>query len=220
MGTFARQIQTDPLLIDICQSALSIDVSDVAMDVLELCDNADELRAMLGFSSSSNQLNCSLDTASIVTQLTSCTPLEYSIRYMTPADVLQTLANSADTSCGAPIAFAAWRGYDDLLKPLLDAGADINAIDEGGRSALYWACYYARSDTLGTLIEHAGDRINWHARTRDGRSRNALEVAKASIYWHERPHSWPDKMFVILRDHGLGDGDEDDGPLMMPGGFD
>lgn len=220
MCTFVNQIQTDPVSVEICKSVFGIDMSDVAMDVLELCPNVDELQAALRFRTSPGQLNCSLDIDSALAQLTGYTRLEYSTYFMAPEDVLQGLANGADASYGAPVALAAWCEKTTLLKPLLDAGADINAAGSAGFSALHWACYYANLCTLDVLVQLADDKIDWHARTRDRKNVNALQVALQSPYWNIRPSLWRDKMFTILREHGLKDEDEDDEPLKMPGGLD
>lgn len=219
-STFARQIQTDPVSIDICQSVFGIDLSDVAIDVLEQRSNGEKLQAALGFSTPSGQLDSSLDKDSALERLTGFTLLEYSIFYMTPADVLSALDNGADASHGAPMAIAAYRRYNDLLQPLLDAGADVNAIDLYGFSALHWACDFGRLDTLNTLIKLADDSIDWHARTEDGKNMTTLQLAKASPWWHLEPPSWRDQALAILYKLGLEDGDEEDGLLRMPGGLD
>lgn len=219
-STFAHRIQTDPISIDICQSVFGIDLSDVAIDVLEQRSNGEKLQAALGFSTPSSQLDSFLDRDSALEQLIGYTLLDYSIHYMTPADALHTLDNGADASHGTPMAMAAYRGHNSLLQPLLDAGADVNAIHEAGFSALHWACDFGRLDTLNILIELVDDSIDWHARTEDGKNMTALKLAKASPWWHWRPPSWHDEILAILHKRGLEDGDEEDGLLRMPGGLD
>lgn len=219
-NTFARQIQTDSVSINICRSVFGIDMSDVAIDILEQQSINEELQAALGFSTPSDQLTASLDRDSAFQQLTGRTLLDYSILFMTPADALQALENGADPSNGAPMTIAAYRGLDDLLQPLLDGGADVNAAGALGFSAMHWACHFGHLDTLNILIQLADDIIDWHARTRDGNNMTALQLAKACSWWYQQPPSWRDEMLAILYEHGLEDSDEEDDPLRMPGGLD
>ena len=45
------------------------------------------------------------------------------------------------------------------VRSLLDAGADINIRDKYGRTALYWACHYNRTNIVPLLLD-AGADIN------------------------------------------------------------
>lgn len=52
---------------------------------------------------------------------------------------------------------AALLGQDRCVQTLLDAGADINAQDEAGRSALMEACIAFKRDTIALLLERNAD---------------------------------------------------------------
>ena len=41
---------------------------------------------------------------------------------------------------------AAKGGHDDVVRVLLDAGADVDACEENGKGALYYACYEGHVD--------------------------------------------------------------------------
>lgn len=223
---FAQRIQSSPLAIDICQSIFGLDVFDLMLDCLASEPDADELQVSLGFDSRSGLHPHSIDTRSLCQQLTGLTPVEYSIVYMTPDDTLRLLDQGEDVLEGAPLAYAASRGDSALLEALVDAGADVNALDDRDFSALHLACYHLRLDTLTALIDLAEDEIDWLAQTKDGKNRNVLQLAKESPFGHLQPVSWREDICAILRDHGVEDDDgedddgEDDGSLRMPGAFD
>ncbi len=48
-------------------------------------------------------------------------------------------ANAAPRSGMSPLMRAAWRGNASVAEMLLEAGADVSAADEDGRSGLMWA---------------------------------------------------------------------------------
>lgn len=52
---------------------------------------------------------------------------------------------------------AAFLGHDRCVAVLLDAGADINAQDEVGRTALMEACVAFKKDVIRHLIERGAD---------------------------------------------------------------
>lgn len=52
---------------------------------------------------------------------------------------------------------AALLGQDRCVDLLLDAGADINAQDEVGRSALMEACIAFKRDTINKLLDRNAD---------------------------------------------------------------
>jgi ankyrin repeat protein len=45
----------------------------------------------------------------------------------------------------------------DILQSLLDAGADINAKDTAGYTALMWAAGLGHTDTVKLLLDHGAD---------------------------------------------------------------
>ena len=52
---------------------------------------------------------------------------------------------------------AAFLGHDRCVEVLLDAGADINAQDEVGRTALMEACVAFKKDVIRLLISRGAD---------------------------------------------------------------
>jgi ankyrin repeat protein len=65
----------------------------------------------------------------------------------------------------SPLMRAAIRGFDSSVGLLLDLGADVNAKDVHGKTALYYAAVQGRSDVVGVLI-HSGADVN--AQTKGG----------------------------------------------------
>jgi ankyrin repeat protein len=64
----------------------------------------------------------------------------------------------------------------EMMKVLIDAGADLNAVDHGGMTPLMWASYHDRLGIAEYLFEHGAD-VNY---TRDlGDEKTALEHAKS-----------------------------------------
>lgn len=51
----------------------------------------------------------------------------------------------------------ALEGYADAVKVLLDSGADVNAKDEGGWTALFWATFAQRRAVVRILLEKGAD---------------------------------------------------------------
>jgi ankyrin repeat protein len=54
--------------------------------------------------------------------------------------------NVADSSWNTPLHLAVLHGNVESVKLLLDAGADVAAMDEDGLSPRYWCESYRRSD--------------------------------------------------------------------------
>jgi hypothetical protein len=57
------------------------------------------------------------------------------------------------------IHLAAEEGHDDIIELLLSNGSNINARDDGGRTALYYATHYERYSTVELLLK-AGAKVN------------------------------------------------------------
>lgn len=60
-------------------------------------------------------------------------------------------------SCCAPLLLAAGEGRLDAVRYLLDQGADVNARDERGRSALAEAAFYGNVSVIKELILRGAD---------------------------------------------------------------
>ena len=63
--------------------------------------------------------------------------------------------NQADTNGDSPMIMAAYEGHDEILKVLLEAGADVSALDPGMKAtALHAAAYAGRTGAARLLIAH------------------------------------------------------------------
>ena len=56
-----------------------------------------------------------------------------------------------------PLHLAAWQGHVDIVRLLLDRGADVNARGDGGRTPLHYAAYWGHLDVVELLIEEGAD---------------------------------------------------------------
>lgn len=65
------------------------------------------------------------------------------------------------------------------MKPLLDAGANVNARDVRGCTALHRACYFGRYECLKELVRWADVDVDWDARTPD--EKNALDLVQVGM---------------------------------------
>ena len=104
------------------------------------------------------------------------TPLRYAINWL-PEKVLYLLESGEDATVEATLSYAVNCGRTGLIKPLLDAGADVNMKDKGGYAALHRACQRCRYVDFFELcrrVEEKGISIDWSARTLDGF--NALDL--------------------------------------------
>jgi uncharacterized protein len=77
----------------------------------------------------------------------------------------------ARSNLGSPLFLAAGEGKLDAVRYLLDAGANVNAGDKQGHTALAEAAYYGHVDVVKELLLHGAD-IN--ALSGDG---TALDIA-------------------------------------------
>jgi len=74
--------------------------------------------------------------------------------------VQQLIRNGADvdeldSNQDAPLVMAAYRGYNQIVKLLLEAGADVRAVDPGMKAtALHAAAYAGRTEAAKLLIDH------------------------------------------------------------------
>lgn len=76
------------------------------------------------------------------------------------AAVRQLVAGGADvdekdTSQDVPLIMAAYLGHDEIVRLLLEAGADVTAVDPGMKAtALHAAAYAGRTNAARLLIEY------------------------------------------------------------------
>lgn len=109
------------------------------------------------------------------------TPLEYAILF-SPSSVETLLAEGVDAAAEPALAYAVRAGRTDLIKVLVDKGAEVNAKDRWGRTALHWACYYCRYSTFFELVLRAAGRIDWNGRTQDQKfAQDALALFELGV---------------------------------------
>jgi ankyrin repeat protein len=66
--------------------------------------------------------------------------------------------NELDQDQDAPLIMAAYKGYTDIVKLLLEAGADVTVVDPGMKAtALHAAAYAGHAEAAKLLIEHGID---------------------------------------------------------------
>lgn len=84
--------------------------------------------------------------------------------------------NLEDMINRSPLHRAAYRGNDEVLKILLDQGAQTETADDDGRTPLHWAAKGGKKDTVQLLIAK-GSQVN----ARDNTGRTPLHEAAISI---------------------------------------
>jgi len=63
--------------------------------------------------------------------------------------------NELDANQDAPLVIAAYKGYTDIVRLLLEAGADVTAVDPGMKAtALHAAAYAGRTEAAKLLIQY------------------------------------------------------------------
>lgn len=66
--------------------------------------------------------------------------------------------NELDPNGDAPLVMAAYLGHTEIVRLLLEAGADVTAVDPGMKAtALHAAAYAGRTDAARLLIAHGID---------------------------------------------------------------
>ena len=64
-----------------------------------------------------------------------------------------SIVNAQDSINARAITWAAWGGYDEVIKVLLTRGAEIDAHGTGGKTALSWAAETGRLETFALLMD-------------------------------------------------------------------
>lgn len=86
------------------------------------------------------------------------------------------MVDCADWDQRTALRAAAWGGHEDIVKALLQHGADVNRTDDEGRTALIAAAYMGHSEIVEHLLDF-GAEID-HA---DNDGRTALSVAALCV---------------------------------------
>jgi ankyrin repeat protein len=92
-----------------------------------------------------------------------------------------------DANQDAPLIVAAYKGYTEIVKLLLEAGADVSVVDPGMKAtALHAAAYAGRTEAAKLLIEYKIDidkqgPYNGYTALHDAVWQNNVETAKVLI---------------------------------------
>lgn len=92
-----------------------------------------------------------------------------------------------DTNGDAPLVMAAYLGHTEIVRALLEAGADVKAVDPSMKAtALHAAAYAGRTDAARLLIEHGIDidkqgPRNGYTALHDAIWQNNIDTAKVII---------------------------------------
>jgi ankyrin repeat protein len=95
--------------------------------------------------------------------------------------------NQADISKDVPLIVASYKGYTEIVKFLLKAGADVSAVDPGMKAtALHAAAYAGNTEVAKLLIKHKIDLnkqgpYNGFTALHDAVWQNNIETAKVLI---------------------------------------
>ena len=86
------------------------------------------------------------------------------------------MVDCADWDQRTALRAAAWGGHEEIVRALLQHGADVNRTDDEGRTALIAAAYMGHSEIVEHLLDY-GAEID-HA---DSDGRTALSVAALCV---------------------------------------
>ena len=95
--------------------------------------------------------------------------------------------NELDVNKDAPLIIAAYKGYTEIVKSLLKAGADVSVVDPGMKAtALHAAAYAGNAEVAKLLIEYKIDvnkqgPYNGYTALHDAVWQNNIETAQILI---------------------------------------
>ena len=216
--SLAAIVRTNAAAVSIFRSLLNMDAMDALEDYLYRYRSKRTDISVLLASLSDKECN-SVNLLSVF-EITGYTPLEYAAQ-VSPRDILPLLADGEDATKGPLLAYATGNGMSSLMKPLLDAGADVNMKDCWGHTALLDACSLCCYQDFAELYRWAEDAIDWNVCGPDGR--NALDLFESGVMGgmaSDLTQSQIDDFRAVLVAHVHSVEDETDGgQLDMPGSF-
>ncbi len=119
------------------------------------------------------------------------TALMNAINKNNAAQVKQLIDDGADVNelnnGDAPLVMAAYKGYTEIVRMLLEAGADVRAVDPGMKAtALHAAAYAGRAEAAKVLIEYNIDinkqgPFNGYTALHDAIWQNNVDVVKVLL---------------------------------------
>lgn len=95
--------------------------------------------------------------------------------------------NELDANGDAPLVMAAYQGHTEIVRMLLEAGADVSAVDPSMKAtALHAAAYAGRTEAAKLLIKHGIDvnkqgPVNGYTALHDAIWQNNVGTAKVII---------------------------------------
>ena len=216
--SLATIVRTNPTAISIFRSLYNIDPIDVLEDFLtrKRVQSIDVAGCLAALEDTGYNLASHL---SVITEVTGHTRLRYAITF-SPDNVVSLLADREDAAEETTLVYAIYLGRNYLIKPLLDAGADVNMRDWRGYTTLHEACSCCLSDGFFELLRWAENAIDWGACTPQGW--NALELFDLGVLsgWAtHRSQTDIDEFRAALMSHMKLSEKEVDGRINMPGAF-
>lgn len=120
------------------------------------------------------------------------TALMKAVKANNVAQVKQLIAqgvnvSEADSAGDSPLIMAAYNGYTEITRLLLEAGADVGALDPGMKAtALHAASYAGRTEAAALLVQHGIDidkqgPYNGYTALHDAIWQNNIDVAQVLI---------------------------------------
>ncbi|VDN98907.1 unnamed protein product [Rodentolepis nana] len=94
--------------------------------------------------------------------------------------------NTADFT---PLIFASYHGNTSLVRTLLEMGADINAVDRNGWTALHWAAQQNRVEVTCILLRNGANRRTKDCLWADSRAPSMQDAAFVSKLWRKDTES-------------------------------
>ena len=93
-----------------------------------------------------------------------------------------------------PLMAASEEGHEEVCRVLLDAGADVDASEEKGRCALYYACAHGHTSTAQLLLDHGAD-----VSARNGRDPFRPVLSSSRLIPHEDKRKLGEALLATMR---------------------